>query len=718
VEKSLMDRTQVHQFRIAGMDCVEEVAALRRALGTVVGGEEHLAFDLLNRRLTVKDTTVAPAAIMEAVAKTGMRAELWSGREKQEQDSRSSVWNRSLFWTASSGGFLVVALLIWALRAGDLLPEATGVILECLVLAVSIACGLRLVGPKAIRAARNLRPDMNLLMTIAVVGAIVIGEYLEAASVAFLFALAEALEAWSIRRAHRAISALMDLSPPTARLLMPDGSEETRPIGDVPVRSRIIVKPGERIPLDGKVLAGTSHINQAPITGESMPVEKRAGDVVFAGTVNGNGALEFETTKTADDTTVAHIVRMVEEAQTRRSPSEQWVEKFARYYTPAVMVVALLIFLVPPLIIGQAWNVWFYRSLVLLVIACPCALVISTPVSIVAALAVAARNGVLIKGGIFVEAPARLRAVALDKTGTLTVGRPGVRAVIPLNGHSDSELLERVAALEARSEHPLAVAILEHARSAGVHVRAAEEYQEIPGKGASGRWNGETYWLGSVRLLHERGQQTPDILNRIARLADQGQTVVVVGNQKHVCGLLALSDTVRTTAKLALDGLRAAGIEHIILLTGDTAATAEAIGREVGVDEIRAELLPAEKVQAVEKLVQKYKSVAMVGDGVNDAPALATASLGVAMGVAGSDAAIETADIALMSNDLTKLPWVVGLSRRTLSIIQQNIWFSLLVKAVFVILTLFGSATLWGAIAADMGASLLVIFNGLRLLRE
>lgn len=713
-----MDRTQVHQFRIAGMDCVEEVAALRRALGTVVGGEEHLAFDLLNRRLTVKDTTVAPAAIMEAVAKTGMRAELWSGREKQEQDSRSSVWNRSLFWTASSGGFLVVALLIWALRAGDLLPEATGVILECLVLAVSIACGLRLVGPKAIRAARNLRPDMNLLMTIAVVGAIVIGEYLEAASVAFLFALAEALEAWSIRRAHRAISALMDLSPPTARLLMPDGSEETRPIGDVPVRSRIIVKPGERIPLDGKVLAGTSHINQAPITGESMPVEKRAGDVVFAGTVNGNGALEFETTKTADDTTVAHIVRMVEEAQTRRSPSEQWVEKFARYYTPAVMVVALLIFLVPPLIIGQAWNVWFYRSLVLLVIACPCALVISTPVSIVAALAVAARNGVLIKGGIFVEAPARLRAVALDKTGTLTVGRPGVRAVIPLNGHSDSELLERVAALEARSEHPLAVAILEHARSAGVHVRAAEEYQEIPGKGASGRWNGETYWLGSVRLLHERGQQTPDILNRIARLADQGQTVVVVGNQKHVCGLLALSDTVRTTAKLALDGLRAAGIEHIILLTGDTAATAEAIGREVGVDEIRAELLPAEKVQAVEKLVQKYKSVAMVGDGVNDAPALATASLGVAMGVAGSDAAIETADIALMSNDLTKLPWVVGLSRRTLSIIQQNIWFSLLVKAVFVILTLFGSATLWGAIAADMGASLLVIFNGLRLLRE
>ncbi|MDX1966421.1 MAG: heavy metal translocating P-type ATPase, partial [Planctomycetaceae bacterium] len=478
------------------------------------------------------------------------------------------------------------------------------------------------------------------------------------------------------------------------------------------------VKPGERIPLDGKVIAGSSHVNQAPITGESLPVEKQIGDMVFAGTVNGNGALEFETTKAADDTTVAHIVRMVEDAQTQRSPSEQWVETFARYYTPSVMAIALLIFLVPPFILGQAWGDWFYRSLVLLVIACPCALVISTPVSIVAALAVAARQGVLIKGGVFIEAPARLRAVALDKTGTLTEGRPSVRAVIPLNGHSELELLERGAALEARSEHPLAVAILEHARSAGASIQPAEDYQEIPGKGASGRWNGEAYWLGSVRLLQERGQQTPEVQRRITSLADQGQTVVVVGNEQHVCGLLALSDTVRPTAKSALDRLRAAGIQHIVMLTGDMATTAEAIGREAGVDEIRAELLPAEKVHAVERLVQEYKHVVMVGDGVNDAPALATASLGVAMGVAGSDAAIETADIALMSNDLTKLPWVVGLSRRTLRIIQQNIWFSLLVKASFVLLTFVGYSTLWGAIAADTGASLLVIFNGLRLLKD
>lgn len=712
-----MTRNHILQFRIAGMDCMDEVAILRRAVVPVVGSDDRLSFDVLSRRMTVdiSGTTVASSAVMEAVAQTGMRAEVWSQGDDRVD---SSAWNRGLVWTGLSGGFLLVALLIQAAVAWRLVWGLPFEVIEWTVLAASILCGLWLVAPKAIRAARSLRPDMNLLMTVAVIGAVIIGEYLEAASVAFLFALAESLEAWSIRRAHRAITALLDLSPPTARLIKSDGNEDVRPIADVPVRSHIIVKPGERIPLDGTVVAGTSHVNQAPITGESLPVGKQIGDAVFAGTVNGNGALEVETTKAADDTTVAHIVRMVEEAQTRRSPSELWVERFARYYTPTVMAAALVVFLVPPLVLGQVWNDWLYRSLVLLVIACPCALVISTPVSIVAALAAAARQGVLIKGGVYIEAPSRLQAVALDKTGTLTEGRPSVRAVIPLDGHTETDLLERVAALEARSEHPLAQAILAHARSASVSIRPAEEYQEIPGKGASGRWNGETYWLGSVRLLQERGQQTPEVQQQIAHLADQGQTVVVVGNQRHICGLLALADTVRPTAKSAISELKAAGVRHVIMLTGDTATTAEAIGREVGVDEIRAELLPAEKVQVVEKLVQEYKSVAMVGDGVNDAPALATASLGVAMGVAGSDAAIETADIALMSNDLSKLPWVVRLSRRTLRIIKQNIWFSLLVKAVFVVLTFVGYSTLWGAIAADTGASLLVIFNGLRLLRH
>jgi Zn2+/Cd2+-exporting ATPase len=713
-----MDKNRSLHFRIAGMDCMDEVAMLRKMVGPVVGGDDQLSFDILKRRMTVDvgDNQVTASMVSDAVAKAGMRAELLSG-DKSASEDNSSAYHRSSVWTALSGGFLASAFLLEFAVSRHWIADATGVTIERALLFASILCGLRLVAPKALRAARHLRPDMNLLMTIAVLGAIVIGEYFEAASVAFLFAVAEALEVWSVRRAHKAILALMDLSPQTARVAKPDGTEDVYPIEQIPVGTRIVVKPGERIPLDGKVLAGSTHVNQAPITGESIPVAKQTGDTVFAGTVNGNGAIEVETTKEAGDTTVAHIVRMVEQAQARRSPSEQWVERFARYYTPTVLVLALLIFVVPPIVFGHSWSEWFYRSLVLLVIACPCALVISTPVSIVAALATSARKGVLIKGGVHVEAPARLRAIALDKTGTLTEGRPSVRSVVALNGHSEAELLERAAALESRSEHPLAVAILEHAQSAGLTARPAENYQEIPGKGASGNWNGEKYWLGSVRLLQERGQQSSETEQHITALAAKGETIVVVGNDQHVCGLLGLADTVRSTAKSAIAALRAQGVQHVIMLTGDSASTAEAIGREVGVDEIRAQLLPDEKVTAVELLVEQYEHVAMVGDGVNDAPALATATLGIAMGVAGSDAAIETADIALMSNDLSKLPWVVGLSRRTLRTIQQNIWFSLGVKAAFVLLTLFGHSTLWGAIAADTGASLLVILNGLRLLR-
>jgi Zn2+/Cd2+-exporting ATPase len=701
------------------MDCLEEVAAVRRALGPVVGGEERLSFDVLTGRMTVDltDTSLGASTIIAAVASTGLRADPWVDGLLAPDVKASSAWNRGILWTSLSGGFLLIGVMLgtvaeWQGFTGPAIP-----ILERSAFGLAILCGLRLVAPKALSSARRLRPDMNLLMTVAVLGAVMIGEYLEAASVAFLFALSNALEAWSIRRAHRAISALMDLTPPTARTVDPQGVEKTRPLEEVLVHSRIIVKPGERIPLDGDVVAGSSHVNQAPITGESIPVGKQVGDSVFAGTVNGNGALEIETTKAAGDTTVAHIVRLIEQARTQRSPKEQWVDQFARVYTPSVMAVALFVFVIPPLLFGQAWGEWFYRGLVLLVIACPCALVISTPVSVVAALAAAASQGVLVKGGIHLEAPGRLKAVAFDKTGTLTEGRPSVLAVIPLHGHEETQLLERAASLEARSDHPLAKAILDYARHRGVPVRPANNYQEIPGKGATGEWNSEAYWLGSVRLLQERAQDTPEVQEQIAGLAAQGQTVVVVGNNRHACGLLALADTVRPSSRPALAGLRAMGVSHIVMLTGDSHATAQAIGNQLGVDDIRAELLPAEKLRVVEELVARFGTVAMVGDGVNDAPALATASLGIAMGVAGSDAAIESADIALMSNDLAKLPWLVSLSRRTVRIIQQNISFSLGVKALFAILTLLGASTLWGAIAADMGASLLVIFNGLRLLQ-
>jgi Cd2+/Zn2+-exporting ATPase len=508
----------------------------------------------------------------------------------------------------------------------------------------------------------------------------------------------------------------MDLSPPTARLLRADGTtEEIRP-DQVEVGARIAVKPGERIPLDGRVLEGSSDVNQAPITGESAPVPKTKGDTIYAGTINGDGALVIEITKLARDTTLAKIIRMVGEAQSRRGPSEQWVEKFARFYTPAVMLIAVLLLIVPPLAFGGGWFVWLYRALVLLVIACPCALVISTPVSVVAGLASAARQGVLVKGGAFLEAPASLKALAFDKTGTLTAGRPQVVEIVPLSGHDERELIERASAMEQHSEHPIARAVLQYASEQGVAPLAATDFQIVKGKGARAKFGEREFWLGSHRYVEERGQETPEIHERIEALAGAGRTIVVIGNDQHICGLIALADEVRPDVRETLEELRELGISHLIMLTGDNSPTAKAVADVTGVDEVLSELLPEDKVAAIESLVAKYGRVAMVGDGVNDAPALARATIGIAMGSAGTDAAIETADIALMSDDLSRLPWLIRHSRRTLRIIRQNIVFSLSVKATFLLLTLVGASSLWGAIAADTGASLLVVFNGLRLL--
>jgi Cd2+/Zn2+-exporting ATPase len=438
---------------------------------------------------------------------------------------------------------------------------------------------------------------------------------------------------------------------------------------------------------------------------------------VFAGSINGDGALEIESTKPFSQTTLARIVQMVGEAHARRAPSERWVESFAKYYTPSILVLALLILLIPPLLLGAEWGPWIYRSLVLLVIGCPCALVISTPVSVVAALASAARAGVLVKGGEYLERPARLRAVAFDKTGTLTEGEPRVRESVPLGGHGEEDFLARAVALEARSDHPIARAILAYGVAQHIPVRPVEDFEIIQGKGATGRFEGKRYWVGSHRFLEELGQETPDVHARLEEMSRAGCSVLFVGNETHVCGLISVADAVRPGAREIVDSLRKAGVEHIVLLTGDNKETARAIAAEVGIEDVRAELLPEEKVRAVEGLLEKYGTVGMVGDGVNDAPALARATVGIAMGAAGSDAALETADVALMSDDLSRLPWLIRHSRRTLRIIRQNVTFSLAVKAAFVALTMLGHASLWSAIAADMGASLIVIFNGLRLLR-
>lgn len=709
-------------FQVRGMDCAEETAALRHALSTVKGIND-VTFDLLNGRMNV--TTEADAvptdAVIAAVQRAGLSAELLTGDESSPASEKGRDWRALL---AGIGG--VLAALSFAVHAAlsgwraALTGHETGQIpiaSRALYLAAIIAAGWY-VAPKAWHAARNFRPDMHLLMTVAVAGAVVLGEYLEAATVTIFFAVSLALEHWSISRARRAVAALLALAPQRARLMKDDGSEEMIDASAVLIGARIVVKPGEKFPLDGRVSEGKTTVNQAPITGESMPVAKGKDSEVFAGTINIDGAVVVQTTKIAADTTLARIVRMVSEAQGRRAPSEQWVERFARIYTPVVLCLAVLIAVGPPLVLNRPWADWFYQALVLLVIACPCALVISTPVSIVAALVSATRHGILIKGGRYLEVPAHLRAIALDKTGTLTIGRPTVQQIVPLSGHSEKELLEIAAAVELRSQHPLAQAIVERATRAGVTPKAADAFQSIAGKGATAFIKGKPFWVGSHNLLEERAQETPDLHARLSDLSRSGASVVVVGEEDHVCGFIAVSDSIRPEAKQTVSDLKALGVGTIVMLTGDNQGTAEAIAQQTGVHEFHAELLPDAKVRLVEELVGRFGVVAMVGDGVNDAPALARSSLGIAMGAAGTDAAIETADIALMNDDLSRLPWLIRHSRRALRTIRANIAASILVKAAFVALTLMGKASLWAAIAADTGVSLLVVLNALRLLRD
>lgn len=713
-------------FKIKGMHCVEEIATLKKLVGPLVGGEDNLSFDLLNAKMSIKlpfDKEWGEEEIKNAVARGGMQASIW---KSGLPGTAKGGWERSgpMILLCLSGAFLLAGFVLhWALEGSFLKAFAAGEQQGhqfprsvLLLYAGAIVSAGWFVFPKAWLALKRLSPDMNLLMAIAVLGAWAIGAWFEAATVTFLFSLSLVLEAWSIGRARKAVAALMDLAPLVVQVVHEDGTESDLPPEEVAVGTHFIVKPGARIPLDGVIVKGASEVNQAPITGESIPIDKLPGDPVFAGTVNGNGALEIRSTKEAQETVLAHIISQVGSAQSKRSASERWVDHFARYYTPLVILFALGTLAIPTLIFGGSWNEWIYRALVLLVIACPCALVISTPVSMVVGLAAAARNGVLVKGGLYLEVMDKVKAIAFDKTGTLTKGVPVVQEIIPLNGHSEMELLTRVASLEARSNHPLAKAVIRYAESKGVDYSPAENYQIIQGKGATALFDGRSFWLGSHRYLEERGQETQEMHEKLEEMSAKGHTVVVVGNEQHVCGLIAISDEVRPEARVAIEELRKCGVRHLVMLTGDNQGTAQTIARQTGVDEVFAELLPEDKVKVIEKLTQLYGKSAMVGDGVNDAPAMAGASVGIAMGAVGSDAAIETADIALMSDDLARISWLMKLSRRTLMMIRQNTLFSLSIKALFVVLTFSGYAYLWAAIAADTGASLLVIFNSLRLL--
>ncbi len=712
-------------YKVEGLDCVEEVTILKREVGNRPGVIE-MDFDVLNARMSVEYDAerVSPADIVAAVSATGMKAIPWESRGKLEP---TSFWQRHgrLIMAVLSGGLLVAGFLShWLLHGSIVDAFAEGhderhvfPLASILLYVGAVVTGAWFVVPKALLAGRRLRPDMNLLMVVAVTGALFIGEWFEGATVALLFAVSLLLEHWSVGRARRAIGALMDLSPTVARYICPEhGEVHEKPVEDVPVGATVLVRPGEKIPLDGVVLKGSSTVNQAPITGESMPISKKPGDEVYAGTINEDGAMEFRSTKSASDTTLARIIQMVEKAQSRRAPAQQWVDRFARYYTPIMMALAAAIVLIPPLALSLDWSDWIYRGLVILVIACPCALVISTPVSVVSALTASARNGVLVKGGMYMEAAGRLRALAVDKTGTLTYGHPEVQQVIPLNDHTPGELLERAAALEANSEHPLARAILRTARSEGIGIPPAEDFQAIPGKGAQGRVYGRLFWIGSHRMMHDKVQETPEVHAKADELEDAGHTVIAVGNDDHVCGLISVADGVREDAAESVRAIKDVGVQKIVMLTGDNEGTARAVAAATGVDEFRFELLPEDKVDAVQSLVREYGQVAMVGDGINDAPAMAVATFGIAMGAMGTDAALETADVALMSDDLTKLSWLIRHSRRTLGVIKVNIIFALGLKLLFIALTLLGVASLWMAIAADTGATLLVVSNSLRLL--
>ncbi len=704
-------------FRIQDMDCPDCARRIQDRLRRLDGVEEAVG-NPVSRRLRVSfDPSRVDGERMRAeIGRLGYLARPDEGPSAKE-DLRGT-------WTAPDAIrtygatvlFLVGLVLAWLAPGGPLvgLPLHDLHLPDVLFLLAAGLGGWNFF-PAGVRAARALSLDMNFLMTVAILGAVAVGEFLEAGAIAFLFSLAELLETYSVDRARASLSSLLDLSPDRASVIR-EGREVTVPAGEVRVGETVVVRPGDRVPVDGTVTEGASAVNQATITGESMPVDKERGDEVYAGTINGDGYLRVRADRAADDSTLARIIHLVEEAESLKAPSERFVDRFARYYTPAVAVAAVLLTAIPPLVFGAPFETWFVRGLTLLVIACPCALVISTPVAVVSGITAAARNGVLIKGGVHLEALGRVEVFAMDKTGTLTAGHPEVTDVVPLDGGDPDELLSRAAAVEAHSQHPVARAVVREARHRGLDLERwrVRDFEDLRGKGVRARVDGHEIRVGLPALFDDGS----DLGDRIGRLRSQGKTTVVVGRPDRPLGLIAVADRPREEAAGALRRLREAGVGRIVMLTGDNRATARAIGDELGFDEVHADLLPEEKVEKVRELEARYGPVAMVGDGVNDGPALAAATVGIAMGVAGSDAALETADVALMGDELDRLPYVFELSRRGRGVIRQNIGASLGVKFLLAAGVPLGWVSLVVAVlVGDMGASLGVTGNSLRLAR-
>lgn len=558
--------------------------------------------------------------------------------------------------------------------------------------------------------------NINTLLVTATIGALLLNLWEEAAVLVFVFSLGGVLETYAVDRGRGAIRALMELIPRQA-LVVRDGKERRVPVDRVEVGETVHVRPGEKIPLDGQVVAGSSSVDQAAITGESIPVFKRKGDVVFAGTLNQRGSLEVKVTHLAADTTLAKIIHSIEEHQAKKSSYQRFGERFGRYYTPSMFALAFLVAVTPPLILGGDWTAWFYRALVVLVVSCSCGIALSVPVAVVAAIANAARHGVLFKGGAYLEISSRIRAVVFDKTGTLTTGKPVVTDIVGLNGYEQTKVLGLAASIEARSEHPLAEAILQKAREEGVPFIKPHDFQSIPGMGARAVLDGQEYHIGNERLFKAHSIRLKEAQQDIARLEKEGKTLVLLSKDTRLIGLIAVSDQLRPEAAQTIKGLKGMGIEKIVMLTGDNEGTAQAMARAAQVDDYQALLLPDDKVNAVGKLRGELDGVAMIGDGVNDAPAMAAADVGIAMGAAGTDVAIETGDIALMSDDLSKLPYIFRLSRRTINNIRFNIITALIIVAILVPTALLGKIELVPGLLINEMAALLIILNGLRLLK-
>lgn len=714
-------------IQIAQMCCPTEERLLRNALGKVPG-ISRLDFNLMQRQLKVTHALSDPEPILAAIRSlamvpvpepaAGTASQLDSLQSNGSADSPPDA--RVSAEASPRAPFVKLGLGLVAAMGAEVIAWTMGDENSPFVIAFALAA-LALTGSQVYRkgwaALRHRNLNINALMSIAVTGAVLIGKWPEAAMVMVLFALAELIEAQALDRARNAVQSLMALTPDRVTVRGADGLWSERNAASVAIGALARVAPGERIAMDGDVTAGESTVNQAPITGESMPVHKVAGDKVFAGTINEGGSLEYSVSTLHDNSTLARIIRTVQEAQSKRAPTQRFVDRFAAIYTPAVFIVALLVAVLPPVFGGGEWLEWIYKALVLLVIACPCALVISTPVTVVSGLARAARAGILVKGGMYLEQGAKLRCIAMDKTGTITQGRPAVTDIIAVDGN-DVRAFHLAASLAVRSDHPVSSAIARHWQQVGLGdgLDDVNGFTALGGRGTRGHIDGVVYHLGNRRLLDELAIANAQASALMAKLEGEGKTAVALCEEGRILAVIAVADTIRATSAEAVERLHTLGI-RTIMLSGDNVVATASIARQVGIDDAKGSLLPEEKLQAIDRELALHGTVGMVGDGINDAPALARSSIGFAMGAAGTDAAIETADVALLEDDLRKLPQFIVLSRATVAILRQNIGAALLIKLVFLVMAIGGWATLWMAVFADVGASLLVIFNGMRLLR-